>query len=268
MSEEQPEPPVIDTHAHVFTRVMPLTDTAWTSPQYDYPVEAYLADLDAHGVAFGVVTAASLFGDYNDYTLAALAAHPRLRATVMLDTDTDPRELARLRDQGVRGVRFQISPTAPLPDLGAYRFRRFMRRLADAGLHIELNLSGPQLAQVLPALAPHGVPIVIDHFALLRSDGGMGGAGFLAALRSVQLGRTWIKLSAGFRLPDDHLEAYANRLLTEAGTERLLWGSDAPYVGCEDRMTYAKALAIFCRIVPDPRKRRAISDTGLRLYFF
>eukprot|EP01035_Chromulina_nebulosa_P040404 gene40405-54644_t len=56
-----PEPPAIDAHAHVFTRAMPFTDTAWTHPDYDYPVEAYLAELDAHGIAFGVITAASLF---------------------------------------------------------------------------------------------------------------------------------------------------------------------------------------------------------------
>lgn len=262
------EAPIIDTHCHVFTRAMPLTDTAWNRPQYDYPVEDYLADLDAHGVAFGVVTAASLFGEYNDYTLEVLARHPRLRATVMLDPDTPPRELAWLHGRGVRGIRFQVPPRSPLPDLEGYRFRRFMRRLADAGLHIELNLSGPQLAQILPALEPHGVSIVIDHFALLRSDGGMQGEGFQAALRSAALGRTWIKLSAGFRLPDAEIEDYARALLSAVGPERLLWGSDAPYVGCEADMDYGRALALFHRIVPDAKVRKAISDTGLRLYFF
>lgn len=265
---QEPEPPVVDTHCHVFTRSMPLTDTAWTRPDYDYPVEAYLADLDAHGVAFGVLTAASLYGEYNDYTLAALGAHDRLRATVMLGPDTGPGEIAELRARGVRGVRFQIPPSADLPDLDGYRFRRFVRRLADAGLHLELNLSGPQLAAMLPGLAENGVNTVIDHFALLRSAGGMEGPGFRAALDAVEQGRTWIKLSAGFRLPEDALFGYAQRLLATAGTDRLLWGSDAPYVGCEDRMDYATALATFYRIVPDPARRREISDTGLKLYFF
>ncbi len=265
---DHPEPPVIDAHAHVFTRSMPFTDTAWTRPDYDYPVETYLADLDAHGVSFGVVTAASLFGEYNDYTLAVLATHKRLRGTVMLDPDTGPSELATLHTQGVRGVRYQIPLDASLPDLAAYRFRRFVTRLADAGMHLELNLGGHQLAQMLPALAEYRVPVVVDHFGLLRSDGEMAGAGFTALLRSIASGRTFVKISAGFRLPQERLASYAERLLAEAGPERLFWGSDAPYVGAEDRVSYAETLQTLYRIIPDARVRRRMSDAALRFYFF
>jgi len=247
---------------------MPFTDTAWTRPGYDYGVEAYLADLDAHGIAFGVVTAASLFGEYNDYTLAALAEHRRLRATVMLDPDTGPAELAALQAGGVCGVRFQIPPTAELPDLGGYRFRRFVTRLADAGMHLELNLEGRQLAQMLSVLDEHPIPVVVDHFGLLRSEGEMEGPGFTALLPAIARGRIWVKLSAGFRLPADRLEAYAARLLAEAGPERLFWGSDAPFVGAENRVSYGQTLESYYRLVPDARVRRRMSDAALRFYFF
>jgi len=265
---EAPEPPVIDTHCHVFTRAMPFTDTAWTRPDYDYPVETYLAELDAHGISFGVLTAASLFGDYNDYTLSALARHRRLRATIMLDPDTGPAEMAALQAQGVCGIRYQLPVAAPLPDLTGYRFRRFVRRLADAGLHIELNLSGAQLAAILPALDDSGIDIVVDHFGLLRAEKGMEGEGFQAVLRAIERGRTRVKLSAGFRLPGDALAGYAARLIEVAGPERLFWGSDAPFVGCEGRITFAQTLESFYRIVPDARIRRRMSDAALRFYFF
>ncbi|WP_296614564.1 amidohydrolase [Sphingomonas sp.] len=263
-----PEPPVIDAHAHIFTRRMPFTDTAWTRPDYDYPVETYLAELDAHGIAFGVITAASLFGDYNDYSLAALAQHKRLRATVMLDPDTARRELADLKAQGVCGVRFQLPLKTELPDLSGYRFRRFTTRLADAGMHLELNLGGEQLGNMLPALADHGVQIVVDHFGLLRSENEMEGPGFKAMLAAVDRGRTFVKISAGFRLPPESLAGYAARLLQVAGPDRLFWGSDAPFVGAEDRMSYGEALATLYRIVPDARYRRRMSDAALRFYFF
>ena len=44
-------------------------------------VEQYLEILDAHGVERGVIAAASPYGDYNDYTIAAVRNQPRLRGT-------------------------------------------------------------------------------------------------------------------------------------------------------------------------------------------
>ncbi len=57
---------------------MPIVSTAWKRPDYVYSVENFLADLDAHGVRYGVIAAASLFGTYNDYSIRAVRAHERL----------------------------------------------------------------------------------------------------------------------------------------------------------------------------------------------
>ncbi len=76
------EAPLVDAHVHVFTQDMPLIDNPRHAPTYSFTVEQLIATMDAHGVQFGVIAAASPWGDYNDYTLAALRAHPRLRGTV------------------------------------------------------------------------------------------------------------------------------------------------------------------------------------------
>jgi len=176
--------------------------------------------------------------------------------------------MAALRAQGVCGVRFQLPVAAPLPDPAGYRFRRFVRRLADAGMHLELNLSGAQLAAILPALDDSGIDIVVDHFGLLRAERGMEGEGFRATLRAIDRGRTRVKLSAGFRLPAEALAGYAARLIEVAGPERLFCGSDAPFVGFEGSVDYGQTLDAFYRIVPDARIRRRMSDAALRFYFF
>ncbi len=93
-------------------------------------------------------------------------------------------------------------------------------------------------------------------------------------------GRTWVKLSAGYRLtwlstrdgaPDPRAMQLAReaaaKLLQEAGPERLLWGSDAPFVGHENSLTYADTLASFAEWVPDAAARRRMTDTALQLYF-
>jgi predicted TIM-barrel fold metal-dependent hydrolase len=260
--------PIIDCHAHIMVARMPFAAGAWTRPDYDYAVEAYLADLDAHGIAFGVVTAASLYGDYNDYTLDALAGHKRLRATAMAGPATDRDALAALARQGVTGLRLQWSVKAQLPDLRDHGWRKLFNRLADLGMHAELNVSGAQMAQILPAITQTGVKVMIDHFGLLRSPEGLQGEGFTAILRAVAQGSTWVKLSAGFRIEPALLQPAADALLREAGPERLVWGSDAPFVRWEDKVTYASTVELFRRLVPDVAVRRLISDTGLRFYFF
>ncbi len=44
--------PLVDTHAHIFTRDMPLNDQPRHRPSYDFTREDYLAMLDKHGVRY------------------------------------------------------------------------------------------------------------------------------------------------------------------------------------------------------------------------
>lgn len=260
--------PAVDAHAHVFTRAMPFAADAHSRPDYDYPVEAWLADMDAHGIRHGVIAAASLFADGNAYTLAALAAHPaRLRGTVLADPDTDLATLRAMAELGVVGVRLTWRRLAELPDLAAEPWRGFVRRIAEAGMHVELLAGGAVLPALLPGFAAAGVPLVVDHFGVPSRDPGERWAGTDALLRAVAAGRTWVKLSAGFRLPSDIVAEAAARLLAEAGPERLLWGSDAPFVNHETDMTYTGALDLYRRIVPDAATRQAIDRTALALFF-
>ena len=93
--------------------------------------------------------------------------------------------------------------------------------------------------------------------------------GFQAVLRAVDRGRTWVKLSAGYRLESPQVaKDCAQALLAHAGPERLLWGSDWPFAGFENSMRYEHAIASFKDWVPDANARRIIGgDTALKLYF-
>jgi predicted TIM-barrel fold metal-dependent hydrolase len=265
---ESPLPPVIDTHAHIFTRDMPFTARAWTRPDYDFTAEHYLAALDEHGVAFGVIAAATLFGDYNDYTLEALRRYRRLRATVIVQPDVDRSALAEMAEAGVVGVRLGLRRVSPLPDLSDSSYQRLFRCLADLGMHVEVLAHGADLPAILPVIEASGVSIVVDHFADPDRRLGVESAGFVAALRSVESGRTFIKLAAANRLHPELAKVCARRLLAVAGPERLLWGSDAPFIGHEHRPLYASALRSFEELVPDARQRYEIGLTGLRQFFF
>jgi predicted TIM-barrel fold metal-dependent hydrolase len=260
------EYPIIDTHAHIFNDSMPLDENAWTRPQQPAPVEAYLATLDEHHVSFGVIAANSLYGDYNDYTLAELRKHSRLRGTVIVPPTVDGYTLARMKADGVVGVRLVWFRQGDLPDLNGPDFRKFLTRLADRDLHVQLLLEGERLAAVLEKLGNSGVNVVVDHFGLPNVSAGLNCPGFQAALKSIENGRTWIKLAAYHRMAG-MADLYTSALLRRAGTERLLWGSDWPFLAAKTSHTFQDSINEFLLSVPKAADRRKISETALRLYF-
>lgn len=260
--------PIVDSHAHVYTIDMPLSPTAWHKPPADATIEQYVATLDRHGVKYGVLAAASLFDDYNEYSIQAARMHPRLRTTAIVRPDIDPYVMRMMKDDGVVGVRFQWRNVKNIPDITAPEYGKFFRRVRDLDWHVHINQTADKLAAPIATLQAAGVKLVIDHFGHPQR-GGAACAGFQAIVRAIDNGNTWVKLSAGYRFESPQVaQDCATVLLAEAGPERLLWGSDWPFAAFEDSMRYEQAIAGFRQWVPDANARRIISgETAFRLYF-
>lgn len=263
------EPPLVDSHAHLYTLDMPLDGTAWHHPPEDATVERYIDTLDRHGVKHAVLAAASIYGDYNDYQIRACRRHPRLRTTVILSPEADLYTMERMQADGVVGIRFQWRNVPAPPDLHSAPYRRLLRRVADLGWHVHLHDDGPRLPPAIAAIEASGAKLVIDHFGRPDPALGIRCPGFQAILRAVERGRTWVKLSAGFRLHSEQAAVdYAAELLKFAGPQRLVWGSDWPFAAFESSMRYQQAIDGLARWVPDPVARRIIGgETPLQLYF-
>ena len=261
---------MVDTHFHVYTRDMPLAATAWHKPTEDAAIERLIDTLDAHGVSHGVLAPASLYGDYNEYTREALRRHPgRLRASAIVKPDADAGLLRGLREDGFIGIRFQFRDRAAPPDLQSLVYQKLLKQVADLGWIVHLHDHGARLAPAIAAIEPFGVRLVVEHFGRPTKELGVDCPGFRAVLAALERGRTWVKLSAGFRLePPDAPSRYAKKLLEVAGAERLMWGSDWPFAAFEDKVKYADTIADLERWVPDPSTRKRIgAETPLALYF-
>lgn len=259
--------PLVDAHAHVFTRDMPLIGAPRHRPNYDFTTEQYLATLDAHGVQFGVIAAASIYGDYNDYTIAACRQSKRLRGTVILEPTVELYVLEQMKRDGIVGVRLPYLELNPLPDLTTFEYRRLLRRIADLDWHVHLHIEGDRAPPLIDLLQAAGVKLVIDHMGRPNVRTGIDSAGFKAMLRAVEKGRTWVKLSAGYRMGPAAMD-YARELVRHAGPERLVWSSDCPFVGHEGKVRYQETVDWLAACVPDPAVRRIIGgDTPLKLYF-
>jgi predicted TIM-barrel fold metal-dependent hydrolase len=270
---EAADAPLIDCHAHVWGPDMPFVSTAWTRPDYVYSAEDFLADLDAHGVRFGVIAAASLFGANTEYSIQALRAHKRLRATAIVDTSIDLHTLESMQADGIVGVRLQWFLKDPLPDMAGEDFQRLCFLLRDLGMHIHLNIDGARLVEVGSRVMDTGVKFVIDHFGWHDPRLRLAAPSYQGMLRLLDRGSAWVKLSSGFRHPDEHFPdwdlptEYAQDLLRRFGTEKLLWGSDSPFIGHEHVASYRMAIDRLNRCVPDAPTRRAIGENGYRFYF-
>jgi predicted TIM-barrel fold metal-dependent hydrolase len=260
--------PLVDTHAHIYHRGLPLSDTAWHRPPSDAPLECFLEALDTAGVRYAVLAAASIYGDYNDYQLDAARGSDRLKTTVIVNPEIDVPALRRMDADGACGIRLQFRNVSQPPDLWSDEYQTLFKRVADLGWHIQLHDEGQRLPLYLDAIANAGPDLIVDHLGRPPLKKGISSEGFRALLAAVEQGRTWVKLSAAFRAATPELaKAAATMLLDHAGTDRLMWGSDWPFAAYEDSMTYAKAIDQYVELVPDPQIRRRIDLTAMRLFF-
>jgi len=263
------EAPLVDTHFHVYTTDMPLAGDAWHKPPEDATIERLIKTLDDHGVPFGVIAAASLYGDYNDYSRLAVRTHKRLRSTAIVRPTIDIDALERMKADGFVGIRFQWRYLKETPDLTSPEYRLLLRRVADLDWHVQLHDDSHRLPPAIAAIEAAGVKLVVDHFGRPNPPLGVNCPGFRALLAAIERGRTWVKLSAGYRLePPSAAVGYAAELLRVAGGDRLVWGSDWPFAAFETKVKYADTIAALAEWVPDPAVRRKIAgETALRLYF-
>jgi len=264
----------IDTHAHVFTRDLPLADVRRYAPTYDVTVEQYIARLDTHGMSHGVLVQPSFLGSDNGYLLQAIARAPqRLRGIAMVDADIDDAQLQALQQGGVVGVRFNLVGGAPLPDFGG-AWRDTLTRIAALGWQVEIHREAADLPRVLEPLLALGLKVVVDHFGRVDAALGVDDPGFRYLLSTGPSRQVWVKLSAQYRNGGSEGGArFAGQawplLRQHFGPDRLLWGSDWPHTQHESMTSYADSWRRFESLVSDEADRRCITgETAAQLFQF
>lgn len=230
-----------DTHAHVFGPYerFPLADPRPYTPA-SASKEQYLAMLDAAGFNRGVLVHGGAHGWDLSAMLDAIASAPeRLRGVGVIRGAADHAELKRLDSAGVRGLRFTevAGPSASQQFDGRvgldalHALAPSMRRL---GWHAVVWANASVFESEAEVLRELGLPIVIDHLGYFDVSRGLNDSAFQAVLSLVRDGVAWIKLTA-FRNSKQHPELVDVRpfhdALVDANPERLLWGSDWPFLG-------------------------------------
>lgn len=223
----------VDTHTHIFEDFYEMA--AYRS--YTPPVAKVSDLLEMHrsiGVDRLVLVQPSIYGLSNRSILDSLdRLSDGARGVVAADPSLSERELARLQQRGVRGVRLNLhkasGSTVSLDALPEYS-----RKIASVGWHIEFVLHPGDFADIFPILQALKSRVVIGHFGYVSVQSGVTASPFRRLLELVRDGNTWVKLSAPYRLgasvmpPWPEVVPFARDLL-EAAPNRMLWGTDWPH---------------------------------------
>ena len=234
----------IDGHAHVFSRELDLTSARRYSPDYDATLAMYLHNLQAHALSHGVLVQPSFLGTDNSYLLDALQQAPtQLRGVVVVERDISRAELDAMDRLGVVGIRLNLMGKA-LPDFAEPEWKVLLGHIAELDWHVELHRHVADLPELIRALMPFSVKIVIDHFGRPDARLGIDQPGFRQMLELGLSGRLWMKVSGIYRLEGSEAENLdfaraALPLLEQSfGAQRMVWGSDWPHTQHERRVSY------------------------------
>jgi predicted TIM-barrel fold metal-dependent hydrolase len=239
-----PQPPgATDCHTHVFgpyDRFALVNPPNYAPPEA--PVERHLEMLDTVGNAHGVLVQPAAYGfDTSLMEDAIAASNGRLRGIALGGPDLTDEKIAQMSAAGIRGLRFvdMLDPQGN-PYIGAISARtlaEFGPRIADVGWHPELWARLSTHLEIIPRLIPLGMPIVLDHMAGIDVTAGVNDPQFQQLLRYVGDGDVWVKTSlcrASSAYPRyEDLKPF-HAALVETNAERLLWGSDWPYLAMGD----------------------------------
>jgi len=225
-------PGACDSHLHIFGKPseVPL------SPKRRYtPAEATLEQATAMHAVLGiermVIVQPSPYGLDNDFEREQLETFgARGRGSAVIDAATPDSDIEVLHKAGFRAARFNLVSGG---GVATSELETVAARIAKLGWHLELFVDAAQLVELTPQIAKLPTEIVIDHMGMPNAQLGTEQPGFQALLGLRAEGRTWVKLSAPYRIdagpaPWPKADPFA-RALIETAPERCLWGSDWPH---------------------------------------
>lgn len=249
---------------HVFDPdAYPLSPEAAYTPK-PHTLPSALAFEASLGLDNIVLVQPSVYGTDNTCLLDALhrLGPRRARAVVALDlpattTTTSPSTLRAWHAAGVRAVRINLvspaeSATTTTPDLAAAAAaaQHLLRSHADAvrplGWAVQLYVPLALLDALEPLVPGLGVRVVVDHMG--QPPAGRAAAadlydmpGFAALVRLMRGGRTFVKLSAPYRISGggaaaEHyadVEPVARELLRVGGRRSVVFATDWPHTRFE-----------------------------------
>lgn len=273
----------VDAHVHVW-------DPAYaTHPDHSLPAVAgsfqhLIAAMDAAAVHKALIVQPINYMFDHTYIRAACAAHPtRLFPIGLADTTGTPEHATQsLRAlhaavPSLKGVRVNPTLAKSQPGFDAPAVTAVLDTAADLGLPACLFARPHHLPSLTALLEDNNentqqqqqrarLNILLDHFAFADSQ--------KAQMEVLDLVRkfpnVYVKTSAWFRVsekqwPHDDLAPFLRQLIDAVGPQRLIVGSDFPFI--TEQYDYARAFAVLEEVGLSENERRWVAgESAARLY--
>lgn len=249
----------IDCHNHIFDpQLFPYQEDAKYRPQgHEITSANYFLDvLDAYGVSHALLVGPnSAYGEDDNRALldAIQRSNGRFKGMAVVSKDVSDDTLASFKKAGVVGVTFNVAY------YGAAHFSHaqdLMARLHQHGLLAQIQVTGDQILDFEDLLLNTPATVVIDHCGRPDLNEGLSSKAFNTLLAIGHKTRHYIKLSGMAKFsqqpyPFQDTQPYVMALLQAFGEDRVLWGSDWPFLLAPQRMDYGTLLTLAQSWFPD-----------------
>lgn len=223
-----------DCHHHIYDARFPV------SPHWHqgFPSGATVPDYRLLqrrlGTTRSVVVQPSTYGVDNRCLVDALGQlGPASRGVAVVDTEVQDSELRALTSAGVCAIRVNFVSPQTWGETTPEILAALAGRVSPFGWHVQILMTGDQIATHEAAIRAVPMPVVIDHLGRIPEPDGLRHPGFAAVRRLLDTGRVWVKLTEPYE--DSKLgPPYADtsqiaRAYVQAAPERVLWGTDWPH---------------------------------------
>lgn len=223
-----------DCHTHIYgdPARFPLSPKrAYTAP-LALPEEMAALHRALH-IQRVVIVTPSVYGTDNSATLYGMRVRGAdARGIAVIDETTPEKDLDRMGQAGVCGIRLNFATLGADASLGRRLFQAAVERVRGRNWHVQI-LTTPTIITALKGLVVASpVPVVFDHFG--GAEGGsLSQRGFSDLHELVQSGLAYVKISGAYRssalAPDYGDMAPMACALIAANPDRILWGTDWPH---------------------------------------
>lgn len=264
-----------DCHLHIYDPRFPLVYPERLAVAHASTGE-YRRLQQRLGTSRAVVVQPAAYGTDNRVTVDAIArlGVDRTRGIAVVHPTVAEAELDALHEAGIRGVRFSMHDprtAVTTPDMIA----PLGPRLAARGWHLQLHVRASQLVELASTIDALRCDVVFDHMARLPLPEGARHAAFAIAMKRIDAGRGWVKISGPYLEGGEGAVGYTGitavaRAFVAGAPERIVWGSDWPHpTEREAKPDDAVLLDRLAEWAPDEATRtRILVDNPATLYGF